>query len=214
MPWWFTDRVICQCLRSVSDSVQGDVLDVGCGDMHYKPLFKFRTYTGVDQCPGADVQADIRNLPFDSDRFDTALCIQALEHVDDPHRVLAEVHRVLKKGGRFILTVPFIVRLHSVPHDYWRFSEHGIRYLMNRNGFRDVKILPMGGFLTTQCVLWSFQIWEWRQKLQGSKSGRLLAKVLALMNWIASPLMWWLHQHDKERLTPFNYLAVAEKDCG
>jgi len=199
-------------LRLVGDLVQGDVLDVGCGDMHYKSLFTFQTYTGVDQCQGADVQADVRSLPFESERFDTVLCIQCLEHIDEPDRVFAEVRRVLKKGGRFIFTVPFIVRLHSVPHDYWRFSEYGIRHLMAGNGFRELSIVPMGGFFTTQCVLWSFYLWEWRQRLQGSKLGRLVAKALALVNWVASPLMWWLFQHDAERLTPFNYLAVAENN--
>jgi SAM-dependent methyltransferase len=68
-------------------------------------------------------------LPFDDASFDTVINIQVLEHTPRPRELVREMSRVLKAGGLLILVAPFQFRLHEQPHDYFRYSSHGLRHL-------------------------------------------------------------------------------------
>ena len=78
------------------------LLDVGCGEMPYRPLFAAyaATYVGVDPVPNplAELRGPIEALPVDDGSFDVVLCAQVLEHVDDPARGVRELHRVTCPG--------------------------------------------------------------------------------------------------------------------
>jgi ubiquinone/menaquinone biosynthesis C-methylase UbiE len=52
------------------------------------------------------VEADIQEMPFDSGRFDVAVSCETIEHVPSPQRAVCELTRVLKPGGKLILTTP------------------------------------------------------------------------------------------------------------
>jgi len=80
--------------------------------------------------------------------METVFCSQVLEHVPEPWAALAEFQRVLKPGGYVILSVPHISWLHNEPHDYYRFTRHGLRILLERQGFTVVEILPAGGLFS------------------------------------------------------------------
>jgi SAM-dependent methyltransferase len=91
----------------------GPVLDLGCGTGHSYRELAPRTTVGVDTDPAVLVGqerethvADMRVLPFADGTFASAVAIQSLEHVPDPERVLDEVVRVLREGGRAIFTTP------------------------------------------------------------------------------------------------------------
>jgi SAM-dependent methyltransferase len=104
----------------------GRCLDVGCGDGLTCGLWlerHSREYVGVDlsevavsraRAHGLDARVieDAARLPFPPDRFDLAVCVEVLEHVFAPQLVAAEVRRVLRPGGRFLVTVPNVA--------YWR----------------------------------------------------------------------------------------------
>lgn len=91
----------------------GRILDLGCGVGHSYHLLSPRETVGVDldaealAGQGRETHvADMRDLPFPDDDFDGVLSVQSIEHVPDPERVLAEVHRVLKPGGTAIFVTP------------------------------------------------------------------------------------------------------------
>lgn len=64
-------------------------------------------YTTTDlNSPLADVKADITNLPFKDERFDTILCNHVLEHIPDDTKAMQEIFRILKKGGWAVLQIP------------------------------------------------------------------------------------------------------------
>ena len=91
----------------------GLVLDLGCGVGHSYRELAPRETVGVDNEPGVlrdqgreTHVADMRSLPFDSGTFASVVCVQAIEHVPDPERVLAEVKRVLEPGGRALFVTP------------------------------------------------------------------------------------------------------------
>lgn len=141
--WYANDalaRDVGQLARDLSGSV---VIDVGCGQSPYRALVEhFPRYVGLD-APGhpdsgerPDVLGDAGDLPFRSASADLVLCTEVIEHVTDPVRVLFEAHRVLRPGGSLILSAPFTWHVHDEPHDYWRFTEFGLRILCERAGFR------------------------------------------------------------------------------
>ena len=85
------------------------VLHVAPEQVFYRKfkLFKHWNYTTTDlYSPLADVIADISNLPFREDQYDLILCNHVLEHIPDDLKAMAELYRVLKKGGTLIAQVP------------------------------------------------------------------------------------------------------------
>ena len=62
-----------------------------------------------------------------------------LEHVFEPQEFLSEVKRVLKPGGNFLITVPFIWDEHEVPNDFGRYSSYGLKYILRKNNFEIIK---------------------------------------------------------------------------
>jgi len=65
------------------------------------------TYTTADlYSPIADVKADICNLPFEENSFDIVFCNHVLEHIEDDHKAMSELFRVLKPGGMGIFQIP------------------------------------------------------------------------------------------------------------
>jgi SAM-dependent methyltransferase len=121
--------------RRLAGRSDAKVLDIGCGQKPYLPFFSpfAGKYVGVDLAPGpyVDVVAPAEELPFPDASFDLVLCTQALEHVAEPGKVLAEIHRVLAPGGTALVSVPFVFLYHPDPvesdQDYWRWTHSGLR---------------------------------------------------------------------------------------
>ena len=65
-------------------------------------------------------------MPVDNDSFDYILCTQVLEHLELPLESLTEMNRVLKKGSKIFISVPFHHNEHQTPHDYFRYTSHGL----------------------------------------------------------------------------------------
>jgi len=106
------------------------VLDLGCGNSPYAAWFPQRL--GCDLVPGAGVHvvADTLALPFLTESFDVVLSTEMLEHVRVPELAVTEMGRVLRPGGRLVLTTRFLYPIHSNPHDYFRFTRFGLLHLL------------------------------------------------------------------------------------
>jgi SAM-dependent methyltransferase len=119
----------------------GRVLDLGCGVGHSYHLLAPRETVGVDvdaaALAGQDREtlvADMRELPFDDDSFDSVLSVQSLEHVPDPERAVAQVARVLRPEGRAIFITPNRLTLGRPdeiidPYHYIEFDAEELRRL-------------------------------------------------------------------------------------
>lgn len=131
-------------LRRQAASVRGAVLSIGSGSDRDGEGGRYRDYfvhadryvtSEVVPHPDCDLVLDVRAMPeVASASFDAVFASGVLEHVDDVAAAVAEIARVLAPGGTLLLGLPFRQGLHLEPHDYWRFTEHGIRWLL-RDGF-------------------------------------------------------------------------------
>jgi SAM-dependent methyltransferase len=65
--------------------------------------------------------------------------------VTEPWSTIAEITRVLKPGGRLVLSAPQAWRVHEAPHDYYRFTKYGLRFLAENNGLIVEQVYPLGG---------------------------------------------------------------------
>jgi SAM-dependent methyltransferase len=134
------------------------LLEVGTAPRDYAHIFRARRYIKFDiKPPKAGVQADLLALPFRRASFDLVLCLNVLEHVYDLQTAMAEMHSVLKPGGKLIAYTPFLFPLHDIPEDYWRPTEWALRRLAA--AFNRVEIithralhrrLPLGHLLVAE----------------------------------------------------------------
>ncbi len=155
-PFYFARRGLAAAVRRHAPQLRGRLLDVGCGTKPYQALFTVDAYVGLDidsetvrGLGVADHLYDGRNFPFEDAAFDSVLCNQVLEHVFEPDRFLGEIRRILKPGGKLLLTVPFVWDEHEQPFDYARYSTFGLRALLEKNGLRVLQQEKIGADAST-----------------------------------------------------------------
>lgn len=102
------------------------VLNIGSGS---KKISSCIVNSDIRAFCGVDVVSDAHRLSFRNEKFDALLMESILEHVIDPFLVIAEAHRVLKKGGMIFVEMPFMYELHQSPVDYYRFTLPGLENL-------------------------------------------------------------------------------------
>lgn len=104
-------------------------LDVGAKQRSYRTLFPNAVSGDIVAYPELDVQFDAHRLPFAEASFAVVLCTEVLEHCHDPQRAVDEFYRVLKPGGKLILTTRFVFPIHDAPYDFFRFTRYGLLHL-------------------------------------------------------------------------------------
>ena len=117
--------------------------------------FELRT---LDVTPDTDPDyvGTAESTGLDDSMFDLVICTQVLEHVADPWAAALEIHRILRPGGRAILTVPHVWFFHPHPHDYWRFTQEGIVRLVEASGMQAEVLLGQGGSVLALCQIVNF----------------------------------------------------------
>lgn len=134
----------------------GFVFDAGAGESRHRDLFQRQRYVGADLAVGdaswnyarLDALANLEQLPFRDGCFSAAISIVTLEHLPEPLQVLGEIRRVLEPGRPLLLVAPQLWEVHQAPHDYYRYTRHGLEYLLRKAGFGELSIQPMGGYFT------------------------------------------------------------------
>lgn len=128
--------------------------DVGCGEKPFADFLrgKVKEHIGVDLDTGfyskdtIDLVGSAEALPVADASADAVLSSQVIEHLRNPLQALSEAARILKPGGYFFLSFPFLYPLHALPYDYWRLSEYTVRAELEKLGM-DIKTVKItGGF--------------------------------------------------------------------
>lgn len=207
---WLICRLLEDAVRAEAPRARGRLLDVGCGHRPYEPYFRpyvdryvgleFPVTSGVRK---GDVHGSSLALPFADASFDTVVSFQVLEHVTDPQDMISECVRVLRPGGRLVVTANFQWGLHEEPHDYFRFSRYGFELLLQRAGGADVTVRPMAGAWVTTGQRIAYALHRHTRRWPAT----LRVPLLGGVQWCAAQL---------DRLDPWdadawNYLATATK---
>jgi SAM-dependent methyltransferase len=151
---WLVTRLVAEAYeRELARHARGRLVDLGSGTVPLYAAYRERVsdVTCVDwgasrhEAQHRDVEHDLNEpLPFPDAAFDTAILSDVLEHVRVPESLLREVRRILAPGGKLLLNVPFLYWLHEQPHDYFRYTEHGLRLLIERAGLRLISLERFG----------------------------------------------------------------------
>lgn len=191
-----------------------DVLDVGCGDMPYFPLFAHvaAEYAGADVQPRPRVRyvCPVEDLDIPDSSFDLVLCTQVLEHVRDPDRALREIARVLRPGGYTFLTTHGIWPFHPYPGDYWRWTQQGLEALLDRApDLTLVELVPHRGTISSLALLLNYYVDIAARRTRLVPIGRAVCAALNLAG-IAGDRVGRLNYPNTDTLI-HNFLVVARR---
>jgi len=97
----------------------------------------------VDPEAGCTWTADLcgQNPHVPSEYYDIVVCTEVLEHVLQPFKAVTELHRFLRPDGILLVSTPYNCRIHGPLPDCWRFTEHGLRALLE--GFEILALTPL-----------------------------------------------------------------------
>lgn len=203
------------------------ILDAGAGELRNKPYCSHLVYVSQDFCQykgrgdgaalqtgkwdttGIDIASDITSIPAPDASFDAVVCTEVFEHVPDPVAAMTELARLVRPGGRVVLTVPFCSLTHFAPY---HFSSGLSRYWFETHlhdlGFIEIKAVPNGGWLDYVAQ----EIWRlpWIGGTYSSKALGWTALVLALPLLFIMRLMKFRDKGSHELLT-FGWQVTAKK---
>ena len=100
---------------------------------------------------------DICSAALD-ETFDLIIAEQVFEHLLLPYRAARNVCKMLRPGGRFLITTPFLLRVHNCPADCSRWTETGLKYFLAECGFELDKIQTRS-WGNRACVRANFRGW-------------------------------------------------------
>lgn len=199
-----------RAIRQSLEPIRGKILELGCGispvleggnqitqtDLSWQGLSYLKKVSSHDGGRVRPVACDARFLPFLNESFDSVICTEVLEHIEDDQKVLWEVARVTKRSGELILTCPIHQKLFGfddkfVGH-YRRYEIPELLAALTRQGFREFQVKPILGPLEKQLMLAATRIFA-VFKRTGSysadrKGGSILARLFfpfyLLMNYL------------------------------
>lgn len=213
-PWWhrlaYINRILPTAIRDAVDDAHiaqdAVVLDYGCADQQYRHLFARQRYLGAD-LPG-NPQADVvirddGRLPLGDDSVDVVLSSQVLEHVANPALYLEESLRVLRPGGRLVLSTHGIMIFHPDPVDYWRWTGQGLQKILRDVGFEVVTQRGIMGLAATGLQLVQDSLYV--------ALPRMLRPVVALGFQLLMALADRLQSDESRSYNALVFLVIARK---
>ena len=140
------DRLTADLVEVVA-GLSGRIIDIGGGRdsplAAVLPRSVERVRVDITFAFKPDVQGDGAVLPLRSEIADAVIMSEVLEHISEPHLVMAEVLRILKPGGVLVGSTPFLCQgIHADPADFYRYTSQALTHLMG--GFDTVEIRPHG----------------------------------------------------------------------
>lgn len=205
-------------LLEYSKHYKGILIDLGCGTAPYKDFFLQYAdkYIGVDWTntlhnSKADIISDLnKKIELANNFADTIISLSVMEHLCEPQIFLNESYRILKDGGTIILQVPFMWWIHEAPHDYFRYTPYGLKYMFEKAGYTDIQVQPTTGFFTMWFLKMNYFSLRW---IKGSTFRKNLTKSLLIPFWyVAQKIAPWLDSfHRSWSLETVGFFVVAKK---
>jgi SAM-dependent methyltransferase len=185
----------------------GRVLDYGCADTPYRRLFDADADYVAADLPGNE-RASLEigqdgSVPVDDASCDVVLSTQVLEHVADPATYLRECFRVLRPGGRMLLSTHGVMVWHPDPVDYWRWTCEGLRRAVSEAGFEVRRFEGIMGLAATGLQLF--------QDAVLSRTPRLLQPPLVLVMQALIAAVDRFQSRESKRMNALVFALIAEK---
>jgi len=151
---WSLYNIGDKFLDKYSKYYKGTLVDLGCGTAPFKEYFLqyCAKYIGIDWTKTqhnskADIVSDLnKSIELEDDMADTVISLSVMEHLCEPQLFLNESYRILKQGGAMVLQVPWQWHVHEAPHDYFRYTPYGLKYMFEKAGFVDIEVEAQCGF--------------------------------------------------------------------
>ncbi len=198
--------------------LSGKVLDFGCGYSPYKSYIKCDEYVRVDKPSiynnNGNLKSDIifydgKKLPFNDNTFDSIICTEVLEHIPNLDEIAKELNRVLKPKGTILISVPFTWDEHEVPNDFRRFTQFGIKLLLEKNGFCIINLEKTTKTIHTITQLLTNAIS--RAILTNNQYFNYIINFILIFPLnLFGLIIGWVFSDKKKRL-PLNIIVLAEK---
>ncbi|MDO8555707.1 MAG: class I SAM-dependent methyltransferase [Nanoarchaeota archaeon] len=202
--WFRAKREMLLLLLKKFSRPGAKILDVGCGTgVIASALAKNNAVVGLDISAQALafarkrdasiswIKGDAQAVKFKPNSFDVVLASDVVEHVKDDVKALENMHRVLKPGGKVIITVPALEMLwgrdDDLVHHQRRYTRSSLKRVLRRAGFK-VDFLNYWNVLLFPAVL----VYKWRNKEHS------VAPVAGIMNKLAFGILkldTWLIRH-------------------
>ena len=131
-----------------------------------------------------DISADICDYDFSGEKYDVVLIPEVLQAIKTPIKAIENIYSALNKGGKIILTVPFIFPLVDRPQDFYRFTKYGIFYLLS--DFNNVEVIERNSCTETISVLFV------RHIMNQNLSSKLFALIFILTSILFYPFIYIL----------------------
>ncbi len=214
-PFYFIRRLLFIHIKKKSTQLSGKLLDFGCGRKPYQNLFDVSEYIGVDikgsghdhKLSKVDVFYDGITLPFESEQFNAVFSSEVIEHLSNPEQIIPELCRVMKPGGRLLLTAPFCWNEHEMPFDFNRYTSVGIQQLLQKHGFKILSQEKSGNFARVCFQLAALYVFELTKKW--GKLGFVVAMLFIIPVNIIGVLLIPLLPVNQSLY--FNHIILAEK---
>ena len=174
--WWYSGRrrVLNRVIDGLDLPPGAQILDAGCGSgRNMVELARRGEVTGIELSPasvevarqrnvGEVVQGSVAELPFDDDSFDFAVCLDVIEHLEDDLRTLRELRRVIRSGGRLLVTVPAYPSLWSshdvVNHHHRRYTRASLLKVAREGGWEPICTTHFNSLLLPAAM--AYRWWE------------------------------------------------------
>ncbi len=222
-PLYFIRKGLFNKISLYSAQLHGRLLDFGCGAKPYQSLFtNVSEYIGLDYNSEGhshngeqiDVYYDGKTIPFENESFDSLFSSEVFEHVFSLPEILPEISRVLKRGGKLLITCPFTWEEHEIPIDYARYTRFALKDMLEKNGFDILVTDKSGHFIQTLHQLFILYLNDsWIHQVPLLSRSKLLKKIMRqcvvpVLNYLFLLIEPLWPKSDKMYL---NTIIVAEK---
>ncbi|MBI3034914.1 methyltransferase domain-containing protein [Candidatus Woesearchaeota archaeon] len=203
-----------KCVRDVFSDSNDKILDIGSGKMPYYHGFMKGKIVSFDikKSDKTHVIGDADALPFKQNSFDKIIMVNSLYYFKNPFKVIERLGRILKKNGKLVIITPFLYPVHDAPTDKFRFTEYGLRTMLE-GYFKVEKIEVLGGFFMLPAVIIHSLLKG--LPLMAPKYLKSLTKILAYFIFYApyllAQLISVLNALDKSKRWATYYIAVAAR---
>jgi SAM-dependent methyltransferase len=140
--------------RSLVQRLKPENLDVfEISGTTWEQSFRYKSYT-PSFYPDFDICKDVLDQ-----QFDLIIAEQVFEHLTHPFRAARNVYQMLRPGGHFLITTPFLIKVHDIPIDCSRWTPLGMKYFLEEAGFPFDRIQSFG-WGNKSCIKANFRRWR------------------------------------------------------